>query len=83
MACGDWQALLFEMTNLEVELMKVGILTITNGENYGNRLQNYAVQYVLESLGCEVETIRNTTEQRKISKIKVRIFFLQRKLVMK
>ena len=50
--------------------MKVGILTITNGENYGNRLQNYAVQYVLESLGCEVETIRNTTEQRKISKIK-------------
>ena len=50
--------------------MKIGIITITNGENYGNRLQNYAVQYVLESLGCEVETIKNTTKQRKISKIK-------------
>ena len=50
--------------------MKIGILTITNGENYGNRLQNYAVQYVLESIGCQVETIRNTTNQRRISKIK-------------
>lgn len=41
--------------------MKIGILTITNGENYGNRLQNYASQTVLESLGFEAETIRNKT----------------------
>lgn len=43
--------------------MKIGIMTITNGENYGNRLQNYAVQSVLESLGAEVETIKNVTGQ--------------------
>ena len=44
--------------------MKVGILTITIGTNYGNRLQNYASQTVLESLGCEVETVRNITNQK-------------------
>ena len=43
--------------------MKIGIVTITNGENYGNRLQNYAVQQVLKGLGCDVETIKNTTCQ--------------------
>lgn len=43
--------------------MKIGLITITHGENYGNRLQNYATQQVLKSLGCEVETIRNTTNQ--------------------
>lgn len=42
--------------------MKVGILTITHGQNYGNRLQNYAVQEVLKKLGHEPETIRNTTK---------------------
>lgn len=43
--------------------MKIGLITITNGQNYGNRLQNYAAQQVLQSLGCEVETIKNTTGQ--------------------
>lgn len=37
--------------------MKVGIVTITDGQNYGNRLQNYALQTVLEGLGFDVETI--------------------------
>lgn len=33
--------------------MKIGIMTITNYKsNYDNRLQNYAVQRVLESIGC-------------------------------
>lgn len=41
--------------------MKVAILTITDGCNYGNRLQNYALQNVLEELGCEVETLRRGT----------------------
>ena len=48
--------------------MKVAILTMSNGINYGNRLQNYAVQKVLESVGCEVETIKNFTSQRITSK---------------
>ncbi|MDM0859162.1 polysaccharide pyruvyl transferase family protein [Clostridium perfringens] len=43
--------------------MKVAILTITNGENYGNRLQNYAVQQVIKSFDMEVETIPNFTNQ--------------------
>lgn len=45
--------------------MKIGILTITNGENYGNRLQNYAAQYVLNSLGADTYTIKNLTGQAK------------------
>ncbi len=47
--------------------MKVAILTITNGQNYGNRLQNYASQEVLKSLGFEVETIKNLTNQKRNS----------------
>jgi len=27
--------------------VKVGIITITVGQNYGNRLQNYALQEIL------------------------------------
>lgn len=48
--------------------MKIAILTMSNGINYGNRLQNYATQKVLESLGCEVETIKNFTSQKIIDK---------------
>lgn len=43
-------------------MKKIGILTITHGQNYGNRLQNYAVQTVLERMGATVETIYNTTK---------------------
>ncbi len=40
--------------------MKIGIITITEGENLGNRLQNYAVQqYIEKSTGTKPETIRN------------------------
>lgn len=41
--------------------MKVAIITITDGENYGNRLQNYALEQVLNSLGHDVETIKRLT----------------------
>lgn len=40
-------------------MKKIGIITITDYVNYGNRLQNYASQEVLKSLGFEVETIVN------------------------
>ena len=36
---------------------KIGILTLNGYHNYGNRLQNYALQKVLESLGFDVDTI--------------------------
>ena len=41
-------------------MKKVGLITICDYGNYGNRLQNYATQEVLKSLGHEVETIVNT-----------------------
>jgi hypothetical protein len=41
--------------------MKVAIITITDGQNYGNRLQNYALQEVLKKFNIEIETIRLLT----------------------
>lgn len=39
--------------------MKIGIVTITSGTNYGNRLQIYALQQVLTHLGHEPFLIKN------------------------
>ncbi len=40
---------------------RIGILTITNGlMNYGNRLQNYALQKTLAKLGYDAETVAYT-----------------------
>lgn len=41
-------------------MKKIGIMTIYDENNYGNRLQNYAVQEVLKSMNFQVETIKNT-----------------------
>lgn len=46
-------------------MKKVGILTINDDNNYGNRLQNYAVQEILKKLNLEVETIINRTGKKK------------------
>lgn len=40
--------------------MKIGIVTITDYDNYGNRLQNYALQEILKNLNHEVITIVNS-----------------------
>lgn len=55
--------------------MKIGIVTITSGENYGNRLQNYALQYQLIKRGYEVETFYNLGDNNinNITNIKIRI----------
>ena len=52
--------------------MKVGIITINDDNNYGNRLQNYAVQEVVKSVGIDdVETVKNDVYlNEKTSKIK-------------
>lgn len=42
---------------------KVGIVTLQGEDNYGNVLQNYAVQQLIESLDYEAYTINNVTEQ--------------------
>jgi len=44
-------------------MKRIGIITITRGENYGNKLQNYAVQEVLKKLGFETHTILNSTKK--------------------
>lgn len=44
--------------------MKIGIVTITSVQNYGNRLQNFALQEVLKSLGHDVDTIWNSPNVR-------------------
>lgn len=43
-------------------MRKVGILTLNGNFNYGNRLQNYALQEVIRDLGFDVETIVNTSD---------------------
>ena len=39
--------------------MKAGIITICDNNNYGNRLQNYALQHILEKHFNEVITLKN------------------------
>lgn len=62
--------------------MKVGIITMIS-DNYGNRLQNYALQEVLCEIGNEVETLNNPWEdsynpyrEKLIANLKKLIFFL-------
>lgn len=45
--------------------MKIGIVTITDYSNYGNRLQNYALQETLKNMGHEVVSIRNVPLSKK------------------
>lgn len=58
-------------------MKKVGILTINDNNNIGNRLQNYATQEFLKELGFEAETIQNYIYYTKFYKIK---FVLRRML---
>ena len=44
--------------------MKIGIVTIVDYTNYGNRLQNYAAYYVLhKKYGCKVKTLATHKEK--------------------
>lgn len=52
--------------------MKIGIITL-NGENFGNRLQNYAVQEILKEYG-EVYTVKQEKKVLNNSNIKKRRF---------
>lgn len=49
-------------------MKKIGIITLNGEFNYGNRLQNFALQRVLNELGTEVETIEIT--KNKFDRIK-------------
>lgn len=53
-------------------MRKVAILTLNGYYNYGNRLQNYALQEVIKSLGFDVETVINDTKkQRQVTNNKI------------
>jgi hypothetical protein len=43
------------------KLKKVAIVTLTKDFNYGNRLQNFAVEYILKDIGFTPVTFFNTT----------------------
>lgn len=56
-------------------MKKIGIITLNGYENYGNRLQNYALQEVLKNYGYSVDTIVfeeivKDKEQNKLLKLK-------------
>lgn len=50
---------------------KCALLTITDGTNYGNRLQNYALQEVIKSLGFQVDTIKRETSHDLPAKVRM------------
>lgn len=53
--------------------MKVGIITFTEGYNYGNKFQNYALcRYLETNFNCEVKTVNNCIVQgSRLSKIRL------------
>ena len=53
--------------------MRIGIITINDDNNYGNRLQNFAIQEVMRKLGIDVVTIKNNPilNKKKIFLIKI------------
>ena len=60
-------------------MKKVGILTINDYNNYGNRLQNYATQELLKAMGLDVKTVVNITKiENKNGQIKEVIHKIQR-----
>jgi len=62
-------------------MKKIGIITL-NANNYGNRLQNYAVQEILKKYGYQVDTIRNRVDvkSKKIFKTKGKIRKITKKI---
>lgn len=50
-------------------MKKVAIITIYDMNNYGNRLQNYAVQEILKKRGFHVETLENINIVDNVNKL--------------
>ena len=53
---------------------KVAIVTIVHGANYGNRLQNYALQRTIENLGFECVTFKRNVYMNLMSSLKNQLF---------
>ncbi|MCI8485618.1 MAG: polysaccharide pyruvyl transferase family protein [Clostridia bacterium] len=62
-------------------MKKVGILTINDNNNYGNRLQNYAISIVLTNLQCKPITIKNCpliNKKDKLYVLRLLKFYIER-----
>ena len=66
-------------------MKKIGIVTLFGNYNYGNRLQNYAVQQIAKKYGYESETLIFVMDgiKEKLRGIKRSIQYLQGKPEMK
>ena len=53
--------------------MKIGIVTINDNNNYGNRLQNYAVQEIIKKEGYECYTLKNIPQLNGKEKMLLRL----------
>ena len=62
-------------------MKKIAILTINDDTNYGNRLQNYAVQEILKKKNFKVETIHNQKNIIGINLVKKKIKDLLRMIL--
>lgn len=51
----------------------VGIITINDNNNYGNRLQNYAVQKSIDKLNLHVLTLKNIPQLNDKKKLILRL----------
>ena len=60
-------------------MSKIGIITICDNDNYGNRLQNYATQEFLKETGLEVETIKNKSFLNDMNKKKLKYYLRKTK----
>lgn len=60
-------------------MKKIGIVTIIDNDNYGNRLQNYALQETIKKYGFKVTTLNNyarlNNKEKIINRIKSYIVF--------
>lgn len=64
-------------------MKKVGIITIYDNSNFGNRLQNYATQEVVKKIGLEPETLKNlrrcnVKSEKIFEKIKIDLIFIMK-----
>ena len=59
--------------------MKAIILTITGGQNFGNRLQNFALQEELKKQGLTVDTVQNLTRAEDEYKIVIKVEIINKK----
>ena len=55
--------------------MKAGIVSLFGTFNYGNRLQNYAVQEILRNMGLETEVIYIQNPKTQLREVGKKIYF--------